>query len=130
MMEFYKHRQIFQSEGILESVTYELDADYRRFHFQPDGSAYVNCFQGIKTLDDWVSRIMPSDQQGYMANLDQADKLIHLLSAYRIRLETVEPLWVLDYSQISKGDDLMTRGVIWIAEGIDEVAQLIKRYVI
>ncbi|WP_309385797.1 hypothetical protein [Cerasicoccus frondis] len=129
-MEFYQHRKIYQSDGIVESIAYELDADYRFLSFCSESSTHVDRFKLIETLDDWIGLIVSTDIDGYMANLNHAEKLIHLISAYRINLNSVEPTWVLDYSQISKGEEAITRGVIWLAKGIDDVAHLMKRYII
>ncbi|WP_309400838.1 hypothetical protein [Cerasicoccus maritimus] len=129
-MEHYQHRQIYQSEGIVESIAYELDADYDFLSFYTSASQHRERLKGIASLNDWISLIAPDDLPGYIMNLEQAGKQTQLISAYRLLLDANSPIWVMDYSEICKGEEAVTKGVFGLAKGIDEIAMLMKRYVI
>ncbi|MEO0794653.1 MAG: hypothetical protein AAFX93_05810 [Verrucomicrobiota bacterium] len=132
MIQNYRSRHSLPV-GIREAVNYRLYPVFNNgsteLDFEFDHGLLLGRIHWIQSLSDWFHLIDEDDREHYLLNLEQAYEADYLISAYRVHINKNSEYWIIDYAECGMGDSDYIQGTILLAESIDDVARVMKKFV-
>ncbi|GHB98353.1 hypothetical protein [Cerasicoccus arenae] len=120
--------------GVREAFEYKIFSGSkgysRRFFFDYGKRSLNTVIPYLENVEEWLGLIIPSDRERYLLNLERADEVDHLVTAYRINLNGAPEQWVVDYGRCDEELDSLVSGTILILDTLDDAARLMKRFIV
>lgn len=128
-MDISKLSRLTGLPKFIDEVAYQINYDTSvrpsSMSIVPDSDSQLERLRDICSIKDWLKMINQSDRDHYLHNLDQAATSDQLISAYRINMERMSILWVLDRSRcIGKPLQKIT-GKLLVTDNMDIVAKIV-----